>query len=149
MVLSWGKPKIEICKLVDGKLPITPNWIELDTPVENSSKMTATKGDKKEMKIEGGEVIATRYGKNSYLFECEIPVGAGSEKPIKDEDGVIHDEYAVRLTPENDDAQGWIMEKTNVSCEDTWDSESGSKWKYSFDGVKPNSGAICKPYKAV
>ena len=116
--------------------------------LSNTSFSLWDKGDKKEMKIEGGEVIATRYGKNSYSFECEIPVGANSSKPIDDEDGIIHDEYAIRLTPENEDAQGWLMEKTNVSCEDTWDSESGLKWKYSFDGTKPSSGAICKPYKA-
>lgn len=54
MELSWGKCTIKIGKLQSsGEAP--SSWIDIPTPVENSTKLTPTKGAKKEAKIEGGE----------------------------------------------------------------------------------------------
>ena len=59
MELSWGKPTIKIGKLGDGsKAP--SSWIDIPTPVENSTKLTPTKGTKREAKIEGGENEAVK-----------------------------------------------------------------------------------------
>ena len=50
-VIGWGKPRIFI-----KDLDVTsPAWEELPTPVEDSTQLTTTKGDKQEAKIEGGE----------------------------------------------------------------------------------------------
>lgn len=70
MELSWGKCTIKIGKLQSsGEAP--SSWIDIPTPVENSTKLTPTKGAKKEAKIEGGENEAVKYAANTYTFEFE------------------------------------------------------------------------------
>ena len=50
MELSWGKCTIKIGKRQSsGEAP--SSWIDIPTPVENSTKLTPTKGAKKEAKI--------------------------------------------------------------------------------------------------
>lgn len=49
-VIGWGKPRVFI-KDLDAS---APKWEELPTPVEDSTQLTTTKGDKQEAKIEGG-----------------------------------------------------------------------------------------------
>ncbi len=130
--LAWGKPVIEIAPITDGTIG---TYVELDTPVENTSKLTTTKGTKLEAKQEGGEVVDAKYQANSYSFECELFAKNGSSKPISDTNGVVASAYAIRLTPEDSSLTGWIMYKTNVSVEDTWDAQNGGKWKYTFEGL--------------
>ncbi len=146
-ILSWGKPTLEIVKLVDGEIPASPTWVQLDVPVENSTKMNVEKGERKEAKEEGGGIVAVKIGKNKYSLEFELYAKGGATKPILDDDGVILDNYAIRLTPENTAMDGFLMENTSVSVEDTWDSENGGKWKYTFQGLQPKDGTIVKPYK--
>lgn len=146
-ILSWGKPKVEIGKLgANGAAPT--DWIEVDTPVENTTKITPAKGDKKEAKEEGGDLVDVRYSKNNYTFEMELYAKKGKEKPVEDEDGLIEGEYAVRVTPEDSSLPGKIMDRVRMSCEDTFDSENGEKWKYTGDVLKPTSGNKVKPYVA-
>ena len=145
--LSWGKPKkIEFGKCgANGSAPT--QWEVLTyTPVENSTKLTPTKGSKQEAKVEGGEVEAVRYGANTYTFEFEIRAAQGRTKPIEDEDGVVKDEYAWRLTPENGDCEGFQIDRSAVSVEDTYDTAEGKKWKYTADVLKPEEGKQVKPY---
>lgn len=146
--LSWGKPKIEfgLCG-ADGAAPT--EWTKLPyDPVENSTKLTPTKGDKKEAKVEGGENEAVKYAKNTYAFEFEIRAAKGRTKPIEDEDGVVEGEYAFRLTPENAECEGFQIDRSVVSVEDTFDTEEGKKWKYTVDVLKPTTGKQVKPYTA-
>lgn len=144
--LSWGKPEIEFGKCgADGAAPTT--WEKLAfTPVENSTKLTPSKGTKKEAKIEGGELEAVKYGRNSYAFEFEVRAAKGRVKPIVDSDGVILDEYAVRLTPEDTTCEGILIDRSCVSVEETFDTEKGKMWKYTFDVLKPATGNLVKPY---
>ena len=58
-VIGWGKPRIFV-KDLDAS---SPKWEELPTPVEDSTQLTTTKGDKQEAKIEGGENEDVKYGK--------------------------------------------------------------------------------------
>lgn len=105
MELSWGKCTIKIGKLQSsGEAP--SSWIDIPTPVENSTKLTPTKGAKKEAKIEGGENEAVKYAANTYTFEFEIRAGKGRRKPVEDTDGVITGEYAVKLQPEDKTVEG-------------------------------------------
>ena len=134
--LSWGKPKIEFGKLgADGAAPTKWDKLEYD-PVENSTKLTTSKGEKKEAKVEGGENEAVKYSRNTYAFEFEIRAGKGRSKPIEDEDGVVKEEYAVRLTPEDSSVEGILIDRATVSVEDT------------FDALKPATGNQVKPYTA-
>lgn len=144
--LSWGKPKIEICAYVNDAMPASPVWIVVDTPVEDSTKLTPTKGAKQEAKQEGGGVIAAKYAKNSYSVEFELYSKKGKAKPIVDNDGVVADHYAFRLTPEDDTLEGFIIDKASVQVEDTFSAKDGKKWKYTFDALEPATGNILKPY---
>lgn len=139
MELSWGKPTIKIGKLgANGAVPTT--WIDIPTPVENSTKLTPTKGAKKEAKIEGGENEAVKYAANTYVFEFEIRAGKGRTKPVEDIDGVISGEYAVKLQPEDSSVEGIVIDRSAMSEEETFDTENGKKWKYTFDVLKPKTG---------
>ena len=146
--LSWGKPAIEFGKCgVDGAAPA--EWTKLSfDPVENSTKLTPTKGEKKEAKVEGGENEAVKYAKNTYVFEFEVRAAKGRSKPIPDSDGVVEGEYAVRLTPEDSTVEGILIDKATVSVEETFDTAEGKKWKYTFDVLKPASGNQVKSYVA-
>ena len=148
-ILSWGKPKVEVVAHVAGVIPAAPVWIVFPVIVEKTATLATEKGAKSEALGEGGEVIDTRYQKNKYSFSAELFVKKGDSKPIPDSDGLITTNYAVRLTPEDDTLEGWLMEAAAVSVEETWSSEAGKKWKYTFDGVKPATGNILKPYTKV
>lgn len=139
MELSWGKPVIKIGKLGDGGKSPT-SWIDIPTPVENSTKLTPTKGAKKEAKIEGGENEAVKYAANTYTFEFELRAGKGRAKPVEDIDGIISGEYAVKLQPEDPTVEGIVIDRSAMSMEETFDTENGKKWKYTFDVLKPSTG---------
>lgn len=146
--LSWGKPTIEfgVCG-ADGTAPT--KWEKLAyTPVEDSTKLTPTKGNKFEANVEGGEPEAIKYGKNKYAFEFEVRAAKGRIKPIEDEDGVVIGEYAFRLTPEDAECEGFQIDRATVSVEDTFDTKDGKKWKYTVDVLKPKEGKMVKPYSA-
>jgi len=145
-ILSWGKPKVEVVAHVAGVIPAVPTWIVFPVIVEKTATLATEKGAKSEALGEGGEVIDTRYAKNKYSFSAEVFVKKGDSKPIVDDDGLIVANYGIRMTPEDVTLEGWIMEAAAVSVEETWSSEAGKKWKYTFDGVKPAAGAILKPY---
>lgn len=100
-----GKCTIKIGKLQDnGEAP--SSWVDVPTPVENSTKLTPTKGQKKEAKIEGGENEAVKYAASTYALEFEIRAEKGRKKPIEDVDGVIADEYSIKLQPEDRTVEG-------------------------------------------
>lgn len=146
--LSWGKPSIEFGKCgANGAAPTTWTKLAYD-PVENSTKLTPTRGEKKEAKVEGGENEAVKYAKNTFVFEFEVRAAKGRTKPIEDADGVVDGEYAVRLTPEDSTVEGILIDKATVSVEETFDTAEGKKWKYTFDVLKPAEGNQVKPYTA-
>ena len=145
-MIGWGKPKIEICKLdSDGKYPVAPlAWEELPTPVEDTTVLNTTKGEKIEAKIEGGENEDVKYKKSTYALACNIRAAKGRVKPIDDDDGIVHDMYAVRLTPEDPTVPGFIADRCKVSVEDGWSSKEGGFWIFTFDVLKPETGKQIK-----
>ncbi len=146
-VLSWGKPKVEIGLVgADGAAPTT--WTELPEIVEDSAQLTVEQGEKIDATEEGGGIVDSRRKANAYSLALTLFVKKGDEKPIEDVDGVIAGNYAVRLTPEDPENAGFIMDKTSVSITETWNSAEGKRWAYTFDGLKPKAGKILKPYTA-
>lgn len=132
-VIGWGKPRI-FYKDLDA---VAPAWQEMPTPVEDSTSLETTKGDKQEAKIEGGENEDVKYGKNTYALMFNIRAAKGRKRPISDDDGVVAHNYAVAVQPEDPEVQGFCMEKTTVSVEDTFTSADGGVWAYTFDALKP------------
>lgn len=137
---------MEVVETPDGAVPANPTWAEFPEIVEKTAQLTTEKGTAQEATEEGGAVVDVRYNKNKYKFECELFVKKGDSKPIEDTDGVVAENYCLRLTPEDDTLEGFILENTSVSVEETWSSENGKRWKYTFQGLKPKTGNILKPY---
>lgn len=139
-VLSWGKPKLFIQKIGEE----SASWKELPTPVEDSTQLSTTKGDKVEAKVEGGENEDVRYGKNTYALAFNIRAAKNRKKPVPDSDGIIDGEYKVALQPEDPDTPGLMIEKAKLSIEDTWSSADGGLWAYTADALKPENGKQVK-----
>ena len=137
MNLSWGKPIIEVAKIVNG---VIGTYSALPTPVQDSTKMNATAGDKQEAPIEGGDLEDVQYAKNKYDVEFEIRKTKGRTMPIEHNDGVIDDEYAFRLTPEDPSVPGWQVVRGRFSVLPTWDAKNGEKWKYTLNALIPYDG---------
>ena len=144
-VLSWGKPRLFIQKIGD----TSAKWKELPTPVEDSTQLATTKGDKVEAKVEGGENEDVRYGKNTYALAFNIRAAKGRKKPVPDSDGIIEGEYKVALQPEDPEAPGLMIDKAKLSIEDTWTSADGGMWNYTADALKPDAGDQVKWGKVV
>nr|DAE23382.1 MAG TPA: hypothetical protein [Myoviridae sp. ctcPl3] len=139
-VLSWGKPRIFI-KDLDTE---NAKWKEVPTPVENSTQLTPTKGDKKEAKLEGGENEDVKYAKNTYALAYQIRKAKGKVMPFDDDDGVISGNYTVALQPEDPTVPGFIIDKSVVSAEDNFTAEEGGSVTYTHDALKPETGKQVK-----
>lgn len=135
-VIAWGKPRIFV-KDLDAEIK---KWMELPTPVMDSTQLTPTKGDKKEAKVEGGANEDVRYGKNTYLLALQIRKAKGRNTPIPHEDGVVAHNYAVVVLPEDPETPGIAIEKATVSVEDTFTAAAGAIWGYNFDALQPAAG---------
>lgn len=138
--IGWGKSHL-LVKDLDSP---TAKWTKLPTPKENTTKLTPTKGDKKEAPIEGGENEAVKYSANKYVLEYTIRRLKGRKKPFKDENGVIAHRYAIFIQPENMTVPGPYIENSVVSLADEFSTEEGALLTYSHDGLKPDSGNIVK-----
>jgi hypothetical protein len=142
-VLSWGKPTVEFKKTTD----TSSDWGTFAEIVEDSASLEVTEGELIQATEEGGGVVDSRRKRNQYKFSLELFVKKGDTRPIADVDGVIADNYAVRLTPEDATCEGFILDKTNVSVSESWTAANGKRLRYTFDGIKPDDKtAICKPY---
>jgi len=144
MALAWGKPKVEIGKIESNGVPFM--WQELPEIEKDSAHLVVEQGEKTDATEEGGGVIDSIRKKNKFTFEFVLFVKKGDKKPIEDDDGIILENYAVRLTPENPTTEGFSMGKTIVNCEETWSSAEGKKLKYTFSGLTSVSGKVLKPY---
>ena len=135
-LLAWGK-----CRLFTKDLDKSgAKWKEWPTPVEGSTTLETSKGDKQEAKIEGGENEDVRYAKSTYVLNANIRAAKGRKKPIADSDGIIPHNFAVAVQPEDPEAVGIMIDKAKPSVADTWATEEGAIWEYAFDALKPESG---------
>lgn len=147
-VLSWGGPTIGFTLSKNGAPEANAEWKNMPDIKQGTAQLTTEAGEKTEALNEFGEVVDTRTAKSKYTLEFQVFVKKGDKKPIEDADGVILDNYAVRLTPEDPTNEGFQMDNCSVSCEETWSSADGKLWKYTFSGLKPKEGSILKSYLA-
>lgn len=138
--LSWGKPTIKLVKLVDGEIPATPTYIDMENIVAGSTQLVPTKGAKREAPLEGGGNADVAYAKTTYQLVTEIYATKGATKPVADDEGVILDHYAVMLQPEDASVEGIEIAKAVLSVEDSYSAEIGKKWKYTADALQPKTG---------
>lgn len=143
-VLSWGKCKIETTPSVNGA-PSTA-WKEIDTPKEETTKLTTTLGTETTATEEGGELVDVRYGKSTYTLEWDSFVKKGQERPFDDTDGVIQGEHAFRITPEDETCEGIQIDRSKVQCQESFSTKEGKMLHYVTRCLKPAAGKTVKPY---
>lgn len=151
--LSWGKPKVEFAK-TETTTGLGPSgdtgWTAFSEIKEDSASLDVTEGELIEATEEGGGVVDARRKANKYVFVLELFVKKGYTRPIPDINGIIADNYAVRLTPEDPACEGFLLDKTNVTVSERWTAAEGKILRYTFDAIKPGKNdpdaIICKPY---
>lgn len=137
MVIGWGKPRLFIKKYGDSNA----KWEELPTPAEGTVALATTKGEKVEAKLEGGANEDVRYNANTYALSYQIRLGKGKKQPFEHNDGIVADNYALALVPEDPTVpSGFIMDKSVVSVEDTFSTADGGAITYTHDALKPDNG---------
>ena len=134
--IGWGKPRIFI-KDLDAE---SGTWKEVPTPVENSTTLTPTKGDKQEAKLEGGANEDVRYASNTYALAYQIRIAKGKTMPFEHNDGIVAHQYAVAVQPEDPLVPGVMIDKSTVSAEDNFTTEEGGSITYTHDALKPETG---------
>ena len=135
-VIGWGKPRI-FTKRIDNE---GSAWKEVPIPVEDSTTLETTKGDKTEAKLEGGSNEDVKYGANTYALSYTIRVAKGKTQPFEQNDGYVAGEYAVALQPEDPNVPGFMIEKSVVSAEDGFSTAEGGTIIYTHDALKPETG---------
>lgn len=143
-ILSWGKCLIEHSTSTNGA-PGT-DWTAIDTPKEDTTKLTPSAGTEVNATEEGGEIVDSRTGKNTYLFEFDLFVKKGKERPFEDNDGIIAGEHAFRLTPEDEDCEGLQIDRATVRVEESYSTADGKMLHYVVRCLKPSTGKTVKPY---
>lgn len=139
--LSWGKPKIKIGKLpVSGGMSAITEWIDVDTPVEGTTALATSQGATTDALEEGGAIIDRKTAKSTYSLDFTLYEKKGKELPIEDEDGIVTDNYALKLQPEDAECKGIIIPKAFVSVEHTYSVADGSRAVYHFTAVVPDDG---------
>lgn len=138
--LSWGKPRIFV-KDLDAE---SPSWKELNTPVEDSTELQTTKGDKLEAPIEGGENEEVKYKDSNHTVVYNIRKVKGRSVPIPNKNGVAAHHYAFCLQPEDPTNIGFLIEKTSVSVDDTFTTGDGAIWAIEHEALAASKGNTVK-----
>ena len=145
-ILSWGKPKIQHKESVNGASVAGGTWTDIDTPKQDTTKVTPTAGNEVTANEEGGEVVDSRVGKNTYQFEFDIFVKKGQPRPFEDEDGFIKGEHAFRVIPEDDACEGMQIDRCTLRVEESYTAADGKMLHYVAKCLKPAAGKTVKPY---
>lgn len=145
-LLSWGKPGIETTTSTDGAPGAAAAWREIDTPKENTTKLTPTAGTSTEAIEEGGDIVDFRTGKTKFQLEFDLFVKKGKKRPWDDEDGIIEGEHAFRITPEDEDCEGIQIDRCKLRVEESYATAEGKMLHYVAQILKPKNGKKVKPY---
>lgn len=132
-LLSWGKPAI-ITKSEGGK------YRKLHTPVEGSTSLETTEGDKTEAKIEGGEIEDVRYNKSTYQLKFQIRGLKGGKKPFTEKDGIVAGNHSFWVVPEDAACPGIQISKSHVSVKTSFTAADGVIYDITVDALSNDNG---------
>lgn len=140
MKITWGKPKIEFAKTVaEGTEP--ESFTEMPTQQEGTVILSTTVATPDELFGEGHELVARRAKRPSYVLVMDVFIAEGDVRPIEANEGVVEDNYVVKLTPEDSTQEGFMFKSAQVDAEETWSSAEGTKVRYTFTALKPEVGS--------
>lgn len=143
-VLSWGKCTLQTATSTSGAPGTT--WTDIDTPKEDTTKLTATAGTEKTATEEGGDIVDVLYGKNTYQLEFDIFVKKGGTRPFTSDDGIISGEHAFRVIPADEACEGIQIDRSVVRVEESYSTADGILLHYVAKCLKPAEGNTVKPY---
>jgi len=143
-VLSWGKCSITTTTSQNGAP--TSNWSAVDTPKENTTKLTATAGTEKTATEEGGGIVDAYFSRGTYQLEFDLFVKKGGTRKWDDDDGIISGEHAFRVTPEDESCEGIQVDRGIIRVEESYSTEEGKMLHYVVRCLKPATGKTVKPY---
>lgn len=135
VTVGWGAPKIGLKKAGETEIKF------FATPVEGTTTLEASQGDKMEAKIEGGTNEAVKYKANTYTFTFDVRQVPERTDPVEGLDGVVEGEYMVIIYPENDSAIHAVLKRTVINIQEKFDAENGLVRTYTFDVLKPSDGS--------
>lgn len=138
--LAWGKCTIRIGKRGDNDQEPT-DWVIAPTPVQDSTQLNPTQGDKTEAKVEGGENEDVRYNRTTYQLVFNIRGAKGRDPLFDDDEGIIPGEYALELQPEDPTVEGIRIDRGTLSVNYTYTAADGVIWQYFLDVLKPSDGS--------
>ena len=135
-VIGWGKPRIFIKRIdtSDGA------WKEVPTPVQDSTSLETTKGEKMEAKLEGGTNEDVLYKASTYALSYNIRKAKGKTQPFTSNDGIVEGEYACAVQPQDPLVPGIMIHRSVVSADDRYSSQEGFDAIYTHDALQPDSG---------
>lgn len=145
MKILFGKPKLEYCPSVDG-VP-DGNWVEIDTPREDSTSLETNEGTDLEAREEGGEVVDRIGSASSYALSFELFKKKGEAFPMSDKEsrGVVSGEYAIRVSSDIDsEAPGYQIDRAAVKTARLYSPGDTYRKQFTFSALKPASGDTVK-----
>ncbi len=137
-VISWGK-----CSIYVKDLSTTgANWKKLDTPKEDTTQVTPTKGDTLSATEEGGGTVDRKTKKSTYELAYQLFVKKGVVQPFKTIDGVVEGNFAVAVQPEDAELPGVYMGKTSVGAEEAYTTADGALITYTHAALIPDGDPV-------
>lgn len=137
-VTAWGKCSIFVKDLnTEGA-----NWKKLDTPKEDSTQVTPSKGDTMTATEEGGGTVDRKTKKSTYELAYQLFIKKGIAQPFKTIDGVVEGDYAIAVQPEDSELPGVYMGKTSVGAEEAFTTADGALITYTHSALIPEGDSI-------
>ena len=158
--VSWGAPSLEFIKLQSATDdPSKADWstmtgyvkIEGDVLLEDSSTLSTTEGESKELKNEKGEVVDSKQMPASYSFTTSVIKKKG-ESVVSDAfspvNGVVSGNWAMRLIAEDAATPGFEFRKCILTTTKQWSGDQGALDVITAKGVVPDGDdkEICRDY---
>lgn len=132
-VIAWGKPAIFVKNLDNDDA----NWFKLDTPKEDTTELTPTKGDVMEATEEGGGTVDKKTKKSTYELAYQLFIKKGVKQPFKTIDGIVEGNWAVAVQPEDPTIPGVYLGKTTIGAEEAMTSQDGGLVTYTHSALIP------------
>lgn len=139
-VTSWGKCSIFIQKVGTKK----NEWDKLDTPKEDSTQITPTKGDTMTQTEEGGGTVDRKTKKSTYEAAYQLFYKKAVAQPFQTIDGVIEGNYRLAIQPEDPELPGVYMGNTTVGAEEAYTTADGALITYTHSALIPDGDPVAK-----
>ena len=139
-VTSWGKCSIFIQPVGSAK----NEWDKLDTPKEDTTQVTPTKGDTMTQTEEGGGTVDRQTKKSTYEAAYQLFIKKGVSQPFKTIDGVVEGNYRLAIQPEDPELPGVYMGNTTVGAEEAFTTADGALITYTHSALIPDGDVVAK-----